>query len=570
MKMRLDNRRTPRRISLGVARALLVAGAAGSMASCSIIYDLGADQCNNDDDCTALGGVFVGKVCSDNICVDPGGCLTNSDCMDDVDGQFGGNPGTPQICRQRQCISLASTECPVVLPLADSMATDNLRASNPIILGGFANLPEGTLIGNQVRNYDLVVTEVSRQTGGLYATSGSERRPVVMVVCQSNSVTREQLDASMVHLTDRLRVPGVVSALLSDDLQYAFESKGLDSQTFFMSTFEGDRTLTTLGDNNLLWHVLPGGEQLAVAYAPLLDRAITHMNLSGTVKVATVTARDIRLLTDIRDTIFSDPSSGGITFNGKSAVDNLADENYLGINVPSVYEDPDASLADEAQRLLAFQPSVVIGAGADEFFSKIVVPLERDWPSGSGAPPRPFYLVSPYAFNNPALRALLQSNTTGVRTRMAGINAPSAADQSLYTGYLGRFTSEYPEASNYVGYENFYDAAYYLVYAIAGAATSFRDGRDMASPGMRQLLGGNLSLGVGPRDMGQAMDNLFNNTAITLNGTMGPPDFNVLTGARNAFGSVWCIDASLAPQSDVLRYNATTKTLDGDFPCFTF
>jgi hypothetical protein len=131
---------------------------------------------------------------------------------------------------------------------------------------------------------------------------------------------------------------------------------------------------------------------------------------------------------------------------------------------------------------------------------------------------------------------------------------------------VNRFHGAYPDATNFLGYENFYDGAYYLLYAVAGAGNNFASGGDMANPGMRRLLIGTTSYGVGPGDMPAAMSNLFNNFSIVLNGTMGPPDFDVLTGARTAYGSVWCVDATRETQSDVLKYIAATKELEGSFP----
>jgi hypothetical protein len=561
MKMRLDNRRTSRRVALGVARALLVAGAAGGMASCSVLYDLGADQCNRDEDCAALGDLFEDKVCRQNVCVDPGGCRTNADCIDDPI-TFGGTGvvGEPAICRERQCIPLKSTECPVVLPIRDERATQLLKEGDAVILGGFAQIPETSAIGAGIRNFDLALSELADGPGGLPGDVSGAVRPTVMVVCQAATEDNAVLDAAIDHLADDLRVPAVVSALSSANLQYVFSQKGREAGMFFMSTEDADGLLTLLPDDNLVWHMLPGGKALGASYAPLLTRTLAFLDLSAEARVAMVVASDIRVLADMFDAATQSPASGGISFNGMNVTQNLAAGFYREVQVPSVLQSPDDPLLTQIADVVSFAPNVVIAPTATEFLSKMIPGIERDWPSGT---PRPFYVLSPYHYNSTGRMQTLLQEFPDVRTRLVGLNAAAAEDPEVYDEYERAFL-RYDSANWVPGLENYYDAIYYTLYAGARASTS---GADFAL-GMGRLLSGPTEIAVGQADLSEGLAQA-SLVPITLNGTMGPPDFDASTGARNAPASVWCVEAGTPPVfvPDVLRYETgTTPAMAGTMP----
>lgn len=529
-------------------------GAAG-LSACSVLYDLSADQCETNADCQALGEAFTDRVCSEGLCVEPdeadGPCKFHRDCMEAPDA-FGA-----AACIDGECVDLITDQCRVLLPLGDDQWLENLRADDPIILGGYASIPaEGT--GIQIRNYDLVLTEFTLEAGGLRGTAGT-RRPLVAVVCDANPETPEELEASISHLVDDLHVPGIVAGLRSGDLQAVFEGWGLENEVLFVSPVESDTALTTLSDEGLMWHMLPGGREIAVTYAPLLDRTIDYLDIDGDVRVAMVTASDIGLLFELQSGI-----EEHINFNGKSATQNFPD-NYRRVDITSQFGNPEADYGDAIAAIVDFEPHVLIAAAADEFLTSMLPAIEAQL---SDDAPRPFYLLSPIHYNNPNMPERIKQEPA-LAYRMAGVNAAAATDTSLYDAYQIAFDSAYPEvAGESEGFENFYDAAYFLVYSAAAAGSvPFLTGRDMAR-GMTRLLSGPTTYGVGRRDMTYALQALENPTSkITLNGTLGPPDFEPSTGVRRQPGSVWCIDEQGVQFSDVLRYDPETQELTGDFPC---
>ena len=89
----------------------------------------------------------------------------------------------------------------------------------------------------------------------------------------------------------------------------------------------------------------------------------------------------------------------------------------------------------------------------------------------------------------------------------------------------------------------------------------------MAS-GMRKLIQSQSSptrhFQFGLSDVSEVFYALRNTPGIQLDGTMGTPDFNLITGARDTLGSAFCIGATGAFMFDVLRYDATGPAMTGD------
>lgn len=541
----------------------------GTLAACSLLYDLSGDQCELNADCRALGGAFNDRVCVAGLCVDPNGgsdsgtggeagaassdgpCKSNADCLD-RDENFG-----PVACVEGECVGLLTEQCPVVLPQSDDLWLENLRLGDSIVFGAYAFVPP-EVVGIQTRNYDLALTELSRRVNGLPG-SGGKRRGIVAVVCDNTPKDADELDASFRHLAEELRVPGIIAALRSDDLQREFESMGLDRGVFMVSPTESDATLAGLLDEGLVWHMLAGGREVAVTYAPLLERTLDYLAPQGSVRVALITASDIRYLAEMESTL-----EETLEFNGRSVAQNFMDGNYKAISITSVYTDPNADLGDAIAAVLDLEPNVVIAAATDEFLSRMVPAIEAGWQKDKE---RPFYLLSPFHYNNPALDDLVDL-VPDVTERMAGVNAPSAADPTLYDTYQIAFDSAYPDVAGTRGYENFYDAAYFLIYSAAAAGSVAElTGQDMAR-GMTRLLSGP-EYAVGADDIPEVLSVLSSSSEarVSLNGTLGPPNFDAATGTRREAGSVWCVDPNGIQHSDVLRYDVETGELTGEFPC---
>ncbi|HEU4579972.1 MAG TPA: hypothetical protein VFS67_17050 [Polyangiaceae bacterium] len=560
----------PRRLpALSIPLGLVAAAAV--LHGCSLAYDLSTTQCNVDADCESIG---EGLVCGpEHLCqIDTSGCATNAECLDAPDN-FGltaciKDPAKDPAKTRGACTPLTTPECPQVLPLDTNLSEQALRTGDPVIFGAFTNVTLST----RLYNYDLAVSEF-QMAGGIRTSGGT--RPVLMVACNGAATEgsalefQASLDQAMDHLIE-LHVPGVVSGLEVPDLKHVFE-KGKAAKMFFMSSGESDSSLgAALQDNGLVWEVLPGGTGLARTYKPLVDRTISFLQgkgtLSGPARIALVSAPDISLLADMGNALQSAPADGGITFNdGKSVLDNIRENNFFGTTTPSIIADKTADLSTKVDELLDFKPHIIVSTGASEFLTKILPSLEQRWDSSTGGQARPFYILSPYQYNRPALTTAMTSSST-LRQRVIGLNAPAATDPGIYDSYVARFHINYPSEMDYEGYENYYDSAYYLLYAASAAAPALTDGASMVT-GMSRLLQGT-PYRVGPADMDTAVGALINGLSISLIGAGGPPNFNVLTGGKDDAASVWCVDSTMKTQADVLRYQDSDGTMQGTFPCF--
>lgn len=540
---------------------------AAALPGCSLAYDLNVDQCTVDSDCASIG---QGLICgTDNICkLDDRGCADNAQCIDEKQAEAVCVKETSD-SRRGECVALLTEQCPYLLPLEPrNFALEALRNDDPLLLGVFTTRS----LSSNLYNYDLALREVETKYEGLSTQGGT--RKTLMLSCNAirsdapNPVTFDQdLDAAMDHLI-KLKVPGVASDLEASDLKRVFEEKGHAANMFFMSSQEADRALP-LQDDDLLWQILPGGLSLGRSYRPIVERTLAFLQASGALtgpaRIAQINTPDIRLFGDLEAALLA--SDTGIVFNGKSAIDNqLQDQNYLARSTPSILADPQADLSATVEELLVFKPHVIISLGTTEFLDKILPQVESQWNARAPGQTPPFYILSPYQYRRTALASAL-SVRPAVRQRMLGVNAPASGSADLYSRYISRFENAYRDATNYQGLENYYDAAYYLLYAAAASRPGPTDGLKLAD-GMLRLLSGT-TYPVGP----DAMPDVFNElrssggATITLEGLMGPPKFDQ-RGGRDDAGAVWCIDAGGNYAVDVLKYDDTNGTMQGTFPCF--
>lgn len=489
------------------------------------------------------------------------GCTSNAQCLE-RSGEF-----EPSACVAGECVELLTPDCPLLLPQTGRGWLPNLRNSDPepVIVGAFSQVPE-SLYGVVARTFDLALTEVTRTVGGLPAASG-KRRPLVVLVCRNVYEDESALDAAIAHLIDEVRVPAVIAHLETAPLIRAFQRGGRARHVFFMSPLSAEQSLLDLDDDGLVWNMLPGGAALAAAYPALVNVTLEHLRNTGALaadedaRVAVVRADNIANLAETATAL-----TRSIRYNGKSAAEN-APMSFQAFSIISSDTGETASdYAPVIDALLKFAPHLIISAAGGEF-PAIFMPALESAPWGE----RPTYLLSPWNYADGRLLELAQRFApVDLRRRMLGVNFAGAPDKSLYDAYQARFDAAYPSFAGTPGLENYYDAAYYLIYAgIAAGPVSPLIGADFAL-GMPRLLAGRPAFDVGPEDLAAAYRALEDPaSAIALNGTLGPPDFDARTGARATAGTVWCIAEDLRFETDVLRLDDDGQ-LAGRFPCYPF
>jgi hypothetical protein len=443
-------------------------------------------------------------------------------------------------------------QCRVVL------GKNNLASTQqPFVFGAFAAVSPGLGLDVASQDFELAVDEFTAN-GGMIV--GGETRLPVGVVCNAFQQSAESLDRSLDHLVNGLQVNAVISSIpLASELKRAFEHVHRDQgrDVFFLSPFQSDPILSELDDDGLVWQMLGQSRDVAALYPPLLRRVEEHL------KAADYSRSSIRLaLLDDEAQPYLDMASlidRELVVNGKSAGENGA-EYYRRFHL-SGDEREQTVLLD----LVAFEPDVVIAMVG--MHSGTFEVLERYW-SALEPPLRPFYLPSP-VFADDFLQ-VSPDRLPSLRTRVAGVNAAGAPDPTLYDAYVRRFESHYPGVQPSGGHENFYDAAYFLLYAASAARDGVTPSGPAIAAGMQRLLSGT-SFEVGGEDIASGQAYLQSNPSLSLQGTLGPPDFDVSTGSRLADGSVWCIaevDGEFTYHYDVLRLDRSSGELYGDFDCF--
>lgn len=540
--------------------------------ACSFIYDLSADQCKSDRDCKGFGG-RSDLVCVQALCVEPQdeptdeeedagvdagpvGCTSHAQCIEE-------NLDRPHICRDGECIDLYSEECPVVLQ------PENLKVPEPIIIGAYSSIDELNKLGSPITlSYDLALSEFTEEVGGLAGGPNNTRRKFVAVVCEGADTTKAPLDKSLAHLVDTVGARGIIASLFTDDLREAFDARGKSDNVFFVSPLTADSSLTSQDNSGLLWFMLGAYADLAPAYVALTQRAETFQRTAGSlgdepIRVALVQG-SLAPARDIGQVLLSDPDHS-LIFNGEKALSNDED-NFLLVELTSSFEDDEAEANSVIEALSTFKPHIVVVTAGDEFTKKVLPVLESNWDaSAETGQVRPFYVMGPLLAFDTTLQA---PANVGVRKRLAGINFAADADRTLYNMLKANYQAAYPDNPFY-DTENFYDAAYYLMYAIAASGNPAQLSGDSIAEGMLRLVSkSGAPMSVGPSSISDVLAALaVPNSRINLRGALGPGDFNLGTGSRIATGSVWCVTPG-AFTYDTLRLNDNGE-LKGTFPCFT-
>jgi len=592
---------------------------------CSLVYNLSADQCSSNGDCVARFG--QGYTCDLGICttgntgssgkgggsngatggtIGDGGesgsgenggtgdtganagkggggavaeCASHKDCFtlypDDSDEN-------PRACVEGSCVPLITPDCPAVLPLSDNGKWNLLKSTDAIILGAYAPI-NGTTIDTIGNNYDLAVTELSDTTRGVYS-GGMQRRQVVVVLCNDIYATQDGLLAPSKHLMEDLKVPGVVGALFIQDQAYVWENVARDNGVFMMMPLPSNQELIDTQDDGLIWHMLSGANELSVSYQPLLDLTVSHLTALGSLgaseklKVAHVKAKDDAFLQNTASYL-----EANLQFNAQSTSENLDAGFYQPIQITSAISAPTDTQQAAIDSIIDFAPHIVIGTTASEMLKFIIPGVETGWKAKNPTQKRPFYLLGASDYNDPAMAAMINNDSPlsgqPLYQRILGINWPAAVDQSVYEDYQARWIAAHSKRQD--GYENFYDAMYYLLYGVAAGRVPLTGAKIAASILRVTASGTKIPLvDVGPgSDMTNYVTKLGTDstTKIELIGALGPPNWDAY-GGRNDPGSVWCVDVVGVYKPDQLRYDSGTSKLQpsdttntsSDIGCFTF
>ena len=573
--------------------ALLLALFGCLLPGCSLFKSLSAEQCQKDAECKQFG---VDYTCSsDKVCVAPmantggnaamggsggtGGaavaeCAANADCI-------AAHNGAPFICKSGACVSLTlETHCPFVIAGTETAPTSYLtQTGKPIVIGAYVPISiDAPEAHPYTLNYRFALEEfMSGSLGG----PGSPHRPIAIVLCQSS---QPDLKASIGHLVTTLDVPGILATLPSTDLATAFDDvTATGHKVFLLGPFEADTSLATADDMGLMWHMLGPTTDLIPTYAPLMAQAekyvLAHQNVNGVVKVAVVNS-DLSYSQDMAAALPSAVQINGSALNSTANKPNF--QRYqVGVTDPATV-DVSGVVNKLGPRGTA---DIIVSLGGPEFINGIMPQIQAA--RGASSSDSPFYILSPNNAFAPQLSStqyFAGANMSFTNVLMAGVNYASVVDDSLYQSYLGAIQARFPGVMGLESRENMYDVAYYMFYALSVASFSgveTFDGADVAE-GMKHLvkLGSSIKVTVGPGTTGDMVATVLlalrQGGDVELTGTLGPPEFNLVTGARKSQGSVWCVTKKLPDppfvKFDALRLqppdNTSLALAAGDSFCF--
>lgn len=558
-----------------------VTGAGGIMANGGVPAAGGASSTGG---ATPAGGTQTGG--TSNVT----GCTSHAQCIKE-------NVDQPFICKSGTCVKLTSKSCPVMIPAASALTL--LKEQSPIIVGGFAKLtnPSEPHSSLSVVNWDLAFDEFNtRLNPGLPSyTPGGAFRPFVGVVCQgyvADGGTKD-IPGAMSLLVDQIGVTSIISSMGASDLLTAWNYTAASQNVFFMNTGSADLKLVTTSNGGMLWHMLGDPHVMATSIVALFrqmapyvyKQRLLNYQTNGTdnpdaspLKVAIVYTSTSSMV-DMHDVLVStgqDHPESRLSFNGKTWTENTVAGNTLEALIPVGAPNNDPAVVSAISRIQGFVPHIVFALGSDEIAS-VIGPVEGSWSTTTQEQIRPYYLFSQLLYNNtttfPPMVPLYASKNPPLDMRMAGVNYAQAQDsrsQENYLAYLNRLRIANPGPGLQLeGSENYYDAAYYLLYSIAAAAA-----RRNGTPSAADILAGlttrvinttaGVPVNVDPQQISTVVSKFFSSEPyyMALWGTMGYPTFDPLLGTRIVQTSAWCYpkssSGSYSYAPDGLFYDATS------------
>lgn len=539
----------------------------------------------------STGGAAIGGASSGPECV------TNADC-------FTLHTDQASICKGGSCVLLTNSNCPVLIPALT--ATKLLREQSPIIVGGFSNLQDFAQPHNTVTvvNWDLAFDEFNtRLSPGLPSyPAGGAARPFVGVICQgyNSAGAPEDIRASMAHLVDDIGVTSILSAMQTPDLYTAFyPTIATGYNVFFMNTGLADLKLVNTPNNGMLFHMLGDPHMLSSTIVGLFHQIepqiykqrLANFQATGQDNPDVVPLRvtmvhsDNTQMVDSHDILIStdtDHPESHLSFNGKSWLQNTTtgdarEAPTVTSNAPS----SDSTIASAISEIQAHPPHVILGIATAEF-AYVMNTVEAQWASTAPKQVRPYYVLSNWLYHaktlltdTPSVMLTQDSRTPPIRLRAAGVAYASAQDdrsQADLLAYNNRLSLANPSTTlTLTGYENHYDGAYYLLYAISAAA-AHRAGTPSSGDILTALTTKVIkptaaTVDIGPEKIAATVNKFFTDSTYTMAlwGTMGFPNFDPLLGTRVSQTSAWCCQEDNTSQvwsfmADGLIYDPVAQT----------
>lgn len=498
-------------------------------------------------------------------------CKIQSDCD-------GFAEADPHACVEGECVALLDEEPtdPEQQRLcARVLGRENLHTTVSPFVFGALSFPseEGSWLNDL--NYELALEHFTAQ-GGL-DVGGATRLPVA-VVCDVAREESSKIDAALEHLTGEIGIRAILAPLPAAELKRSFERVYRDKRrsVFMLSPSASAPLLTAVADDGLLWHVLPPPRDLALVYPPLIRRVEEYLRRQRRQRrdAAAVPLRLALMSSPLAEDVeIASYLETALVLNGVPRAE-LDRDSYRRYVIEPEQADQGRSLVDAIVDLFAFRPNIVVALDddAEAFVAKTLTVVEGAWEQVHDGQERPFFVVSAYQPRSTTLANTLREFPR-LAERIVGVAPVVARDTALYAAYLSELQARSPAPFQLAGAESFYDAAYFLLYSATAAPGGPKPSGAELAVGMKRLISGK-PIAMGSTQIAEALRELRDpGGSIALHGTLGPPDFDVATGARRPQdqGSVWCVtheeEGEVVFHYDALSFDASNRGLVGQLEC---
>jgi hypothetical protein len=519
-------------------RRLRAAAALSSVlaAGCSLILTTAEPvQCRTTADCEAKPAL-TNRTCEDGFCVlprakPPGPVAADSsaDCVTtELCTQANSNRAAVCTTKGGPCTPWQIEDCPVIEgPWNDP---------NVIMLGVLEGLSFTQADGSVVkppyiqryfRAINLAVNELhGAAPQGLLV--GNQRRPIAVLHCDTyeDPIRARQ---SFAHLTDVVGVHGVI--VLSDEDVAAIAATATEKRTALICS----DCQAPAPPGPLVWSAQP----LIAKEAELGAWRVSDLEAKIRAQYAIPEATPIRVATITEGSMpaqaYAAAFASLVKFNGGK--DPLANGSSW-MSVQSGH--PRKQINDHvgfANKLLTFEPHVVVVAMGPDFPTYYLPILEGQWPSGK---PRPHYVLTNLSHETTPFDPVVGVDDD-LRKRFSGthpiVTPELAANLSAFElRYRQEYNNQSPD-SNHSGYEAFYA----LAYALASATSQSMIDGPHVSTGFESLVSGAI-VNVGPAQVSTALALLTTKGTIDLRGTWTNLDWNVQKRELDADRAMFCFE----------------------------
>lgn len=559
----------------------------GGLAACTFITNETSTQCRNQEDCLSRGPEFADTTCSiDRVCVKieaaETACTTNQQCIDE-------NGGAPYTCRRSdgKCVSLLSTNCQTVYADKEDLIDDNL-----VVVGTTLPFDEnGRQAGFAV---NLARQEIKRGGGLAAATPGGPRRPLAVVSCVGEHQSLASGLSMFNHLADTVQVPYISGPFTSQLM-----TRGLDifiSHNIMAMTQNSMIAIAEAADNDLIFRVNFGDDMFVQTFnaflANYLEESIrtdaycnNHPN-PDCVPFNLAPGEPLRVglmaTVDQPGQAVTEAIGKYLRFNGKSVTENLADGNFAIFNVgnpadPIGHPYPEGERNQGIAQAIAFKPHVIMYVGTPIDASVLGgdlgwLALNRAWPTGPGAPARPYGAMIIAGWAGPVIPLVGQSQGLGPETRHKFFGMRGLAygwnpqDFQTWVQGLKLAAPELKDAAVVPLAAMSYDRIYLFSYALAAIGNAPVRGPELAR-GLRKVAGaaGGTTIKWGPADYPKALQELAAGKNLSYVGADGNYTFDD-AGQRPGFGDVYCVPlvkgAIAGPQASGFSYDPSTDKVN--------